>query len=312
MVKLIAGICLTTLLVAQASAQSCGSDIREALTWLQKMSLAWDQQSYQGVMTLQRGDDMQVIQVSHTAGDQGATEFMTALTGKDGNVKRVDHPLHCVHPGQQLLRVIGDGSADSCGIAQYYSLLITPGERVAGRPTIYLHIKPKDVYRYGHLMALDNDTGLLLKAQTMARSGRALERFQFASLQLEQETAPSELEPETVQKTEVSTSTHASGVAIDQNKLPSWAPRWLPAGFVLTDTPDDEARLTYTDGMAVFSVFLDEIVDPIVPGEGVVRYGSTISYTRGVSLGNQGVLVTVVGEVPVNTARMVADSVVGR
>ena len=44
------------------------------------------------------------------------------------------------------------------------------------------------------------------------------------------------------------------------------------------------------------------------PGEGVVQRGSTLSYTRGMRLGGSPVLVTVVGEVPVNTARMVADS----
>ena len=46
----------------------------------------------------------------------------------------------------------------------------------------------------------------------------------------------------------------------------------------------------------------------IRPGEGVVQQGSTLSYTRGMRLADRPVLVTVVGEVPVNTARMVADS----
>ena len=44
-------------------------------------------------------------------------------------------------------------------------------------------------------------------------------------------------------------------------------------------------------------------------GEGVARSGGTTSYTRGMRLSGQPVLVTVIGEVPVNTARMVADSI---
>ncbi len=40
-----------------------------------------------------------------------------------------------------------------------------------------------------------------------------------------------------------------------------------------------------------------------------MRSGGTTSYTRGMKLSGQPVLVTVIGEVPVNTARMVADSV---
>ena len=47
----------------------------------------------------------------------------------------------------------------------------------------------------------------------------------------------------------------------------------------------------------------------IRPGEGYVREGGTTSYTRGGRLGDVAVLVTVIGEVPLNTARMVANSV---
>ena len=56
-------------------------------------------------------------------------------------------------------------------------------------------------------------------------------------------------------------------------------------------------------------MFLEELDRELRPGEGVVRKGSTTSYTRGMRVGVQPVLVTVIGEVPVNTARMVADSV---
>ena len=69
------------------------------------------------------------------------------------------------------------------------------------------------------------------------------------------------------------------------------------------------ARRSYTDGLAVFSVFLEEFQREIQPGEGVVRNGSTLSYTRGMQVSDRPVLVMVIGEIPVNTARMVADSV---
>ncbi len=48
----------------------------------------------------------------------------------------------------------------------------------------------------------------------------------------------------------------------------------------------------------------------IRPGEGLIRQGGTTTYTRGLRVAGQPVLVTVIGEVPVNTARMVADSVI--
>ena len=45
------------------------------------------------------------------------------------------------------------------------------------------------------------------------------------------------------------------------------------------------------------------------PGEGRASIGGTTAYTRGMQLDGKDVLVTVVGEVPINTARMVADSI---
>jgi sigma-E factor negative regulatory protein RseB len=61
--------------------------------------------------------------------------------------------------------------------------------------------------------------------------------------------------------------------------------------------------------MASFSIFVEPAADGLPPGEGAVREGSTLAYTRGMQLGGSDVLITVVGEVPVNTARIVADSV---
>ena len=90
----------------------------------------------------------------------------------------------------------------------------------------------------------------------------------------------------------------------------AWAVGWVPRGFTPTDSSAGiSGRRTYTDGLAVFSVFLEDLEREIRPGEGLVRSGGMISYTRGMRLTSQPVLVTVIGEVPVNTARMVADSV---
>ena len=55
-------------------------------------------------------------------------------------------------------------------------------------------------------------------------------------------------------------------------------------------------------------MFLEELNVEVRGGEGLVKRGGTTSYTRGMRIDEQPVLVTVIGEVPVNTARMVADS----
>lgn len=288
------------------NASSCPGAESAALNWLDKMSRSLSQVSYHGVVTLQRGDDMQVMQVSHAVDGASSSARLTQLTGQGAQVERRDHPLHCVHPGHKLLQLGEELHAGDCGIANYYRFSVAEGERVAGRKAVRILIQPRDMYRYGYVMELDRETGLLLKTQTVGRGDKVLEKFQFASLSYA---------PEPSSATQVNLVHQAQHPRPGAAKSPvlmaaRWEVSWLPHGFMSTDSAaGGAARRTYTDGLAVFSVFLEELGREIRSGEGVVRSGGTTSYTRGMELGGQPVLITVIGEVPINTARMVADSV---
>lgn len=292
--------------IARAQATACPDTDPDALLWLDKMSRGLRQVSYHGVVTLQRGNDMQVMQVSHSVADGSSSERLTQLTGQGAQIERIDHPLECIHPGHKLLQMGAELQAGRCGIARSYRFSVGEGERVAGRKAVRIRIEPRDMYRYGYVMELDRETGLLLMTETVGRGDKVLEKFQFANLSYD-ETMPASTEIDVV---------HHAEHPVPGEGLPSssvsrnWGVRWLPQGFTTTDGQQANAsRKTYTDGLAVFSVFLEELDRAIKPGEGVVREGSTTSYTRGMQVVEQPVLVTVVGEVPVNTARMVADSV---
>ena len=289
----------------QASAQKCPDADPVALEWLDKMSRSSHEVSYHGVVTFQRGDDMQVMQISHSVANGSASESLTQLTGQGAQVVRVDHPLHCVHPGHKLLQVGDQLQAGNCGISTHYRFSVGEGERIAGRKAVRILIQPKDMYRHGYVMELDRKTGLLLKIQTVGRGQKILERFQFADLSFTDEVATA---------SDVNTVHEAIHPlpAQDPAVLPAggWSLHWIPDGFTVTDSSEgDLSRRTYTDGLAVFSVFLEKLSAQIKPGEGVVRRGGTLSYTRGMSMSGAPVLVTVIGEVPLNTARMVADSI---
>ena len=301
-------LALTALLLLSplARASTCAGADEEALRWLDKMSRSVDQVSYHGVVTFQRGgEDMQVVQVAHSVADQASSERLTQLTGQGAEVVRKDHPLDCIHPGHKLLRIGEDLRAGHCGVAEHYRFAVHDGERIAGRKSVRILIEPRDMYRFGYVMELDRDTGLLLKTATVGRGSKVLERFQFADISLN-EPLPQGAPIEIVHEAEHPVPGHALRAP---GLSRPWTIAWLPSGFTGTDDASGAAgRRTYTDGLAVFSVFLEELDREIRPGEGVVQRGSTLSYTRGLRLADQPVLVTVVGEVPVNTARMVADS----
>lgn len=306
-VRLLSGL-FVLFMSAGAMAQSvaCPDTDATALSWLDKMSRSIHQVSYHGVVTLQRGDDMQVMQVSHVVNDGNSEESLTQLTGQGAQIKRGLHPLECIHPGNTLLRVGEELKAGHCGIAQHYRFSVADGERIAGRRSVRIHIQPRDMYRYGYVMSLDRVTGLLLKTEMIGRGDKVLEKFQFANLTYSAQS-PGTTEVDVIHEAQ---HPHPFTPSINPSLGREWAVAWLPRGFSATDSPSAKSsRRTYTDGLAVFSVFLEGLEREIKPGEGQVRNGGTTSYTRGMRLTDQSVLVTVIGEVPINTARMVADSV---
>lgn len=297
------------LATTQVAATNCPAVDTEALAWLDKMSRGSQQVSYHGVVTYQRGDDLQAMQVSHSVANGVVTERLTELTGQGAEVVRVNHPLECLHPGHKLLLVGKRFEVGECGVAEYYRFDVASGELVAGRQAVRILIEPRDMYRYGYVLELDRETGLLLKSATIGRGDKVLEKFQFASLSYSPDTA-ADGGKRLVHVTE-HPHPEESQLTIGTDGLP-WKIDWLPEGFIATDNPSSAGeRRTFTDGLAVFSVFLELLSGEIRPGEGVVRNGGTTSYTRGMHLGDHAILVTVIGEIPLNTARMVADSISG-
>lgn len=297
---------LATGVASRADEPGCQGIDAQALQLMDKMSRSLRQVSYQGVVILQRGDDMQSMQVSHTVGEGVSSERLTELTGQGAQVERDAHALNCVHPGYRMLRIESLPDSERCGISEQYRFSIADGERVAGRNAVRIRIEPRDRYRYGYVLALDSETGLLLKSQTISHGHETLETMQFAHLTYT-DTVPSASQVAAIHQAEHPQTDHVDGstaVALD------WTVRWLPRGFVATDSPaGNVGRRTYTDGLAVFSIFLEAPEVDIVPGEGMVRQGGTTIYTRGMQLAGRPALVTVIGEVPGETARKVVESV---
>lgn len=303
LVALLAGLLLAPAVYAQTDV--CRDTDPQAIEWLKKMSQSAHASAYHGVVTFQRGDDLEVMQVSHVADDTGVTESFTRLTGQGAQVLRQQHAPECVHPGQQLLEMGNDLAAGECGIANYYRFELGQGQRIADRESVRLNVMPRDVYRYGYILYLDRETGLLLQATTMDRGNTKLERFAYADITYGPVPKPRE---------NVAVVHEAEHPSQDVQSLPEvdfdWTVAWLPPGFTATQpVSSSDGQRSFTDGLAVFSVFLEPLDVAIAPGEGVVRWGSTTSYTRGMRAGEFPVLITVIGEVPVNTARMVTDAI---
>ena len=286
---------------------ACGPVDKEALAWLDRMSRSLRETSYSGVFTYQHGGSIQAMRITHSVRGNVETEQVTRLSGAPSQVVRTEHPLDCIHPGNRLVR-LGEayqGGINDCGLSAHYRLKVGSVKRIAGRRAVMISVLPRDMYRYGYQMALDSETGLLLKSQTMALDGRVLERFQFAEVKIG-DVAPDGTQVDVIHEAEHS---HVTTPAESTSSI-AWGVGWLPEGFMLTagsvNSPHDK---TFTDGLAVFTVYLESMPRLAEPGEGHAREGGTTAYTRGLRITGEPTLVTVLGEVPINTARRVADSI---
>lgn len=304
---------------------------------LDRMSHSFRELNYEGTFSYQQGSTMESLRVIHAVFDGEEYEKLEYLDGGRREIVRRGHQLDCIHPGHQLIRFfqqqqsIRNSALSQPGIGDIYRFTVTGEDRVAGRKVINLEVSPRDTHRFGYRLSLDSETGLLLRTELIGDSKAVIERFQFASITIGEVISKSHfmgVESDAVadskrHSSESSTQSYSANhiePAIDETQgntvsKNSWVVRWLPTGFTsaianLKVVSNDMA--TFTDGLTVFSVFLERDVDAneMQRGlEGSAQKGATTAYSRALYLAGQPHRVTVVGEIPPQTAQQIARSV---
>lgn len=299
-----------------AETNSAGETKKSAET---KASAAWldrlahmDELNFRGVLTYSRADHQESLRVTHGTYNGEVYERLEHLDGERREVIRHGDQLMCIQFGQRLERLLHrhllkDGLAN---LEPYYAIVIGEESRIANRRAITLNIKSHDALRYSYRLALDYDTGLLLRFESINQIGHVLERLQFVDVQIGEPLKKEWLgDALAVSPKAVPNSTPIERI-IEENQM-AWRPQWLPSGFSLALAPHraGEQALTYSDGLAVFSIFTESAGEPMPSREGSAIQGATVAYTRPVTVTGKSRLVVVVGEIPPETARRVANSV---
>ncbi len=178
----------------------------------------------------------------------------------------------------------------ACELSEVYALHLERGPKVAGRSSNLFHLRPRDGLRLGYRLALDEASGLILKSESFSEDGKLLERHEYASLTV----TPKE---KALEEDAIALMQH-----LDIVGLPFGYKASLARGF-------EEKALFVSDGIAAATVVFEPLPDDLSPGEGAVRHGATLTYSRGSIVSGTGVLVTVIGEVPLPAARLIAEAV---
>lgn len=284
----------------------------EAQDWLKRLAGAERQQSFQGTFIYERNGSFSTHGIWHRVDENGEVrERLLQLDGPVQEVLKVDGKAQCA--SGVLADQISEVQAwparhfDAEQLGNWYDIRVAGQSRVAGRGAIVLVLAPKDQHRYGVELHLDRATGLPLKSLLLNERGQLLERFQFTQFDA---TDP---ETETIQPSSRCRPLRLRVAdALDAGR---WRSDWLPAGFALSSAQQwrlpasdaEVAYLTYDDGLARFSVFLEPLLGDVA-ADMRRQLGPTVAVSRRMSTGSGEVMVTVIGEIPLGTAERIALS----
>jgi sigma-E factor negative regulatory protein RseB len=195
----------------------------------------------------------------------------------------------------------------------FYELAAHKGKKLLGRNVQVVDIRARDGFRYGYRLWLDEETAMPLRSVVIDGSGRPIEQILFTRLEVRDTIPDREIEP-TVDATGFQWIRTGRRLASQQSPDAAWHPLRIPPGFrlvasrlqLMPGSPVPAHHLIFSDGMAAISIFIEPgpATGP-APAESS-SMGSANSYSTSI----QGHVVTAVGEVPPETVRDVANSVV--
>lgn len=292
------------------------AQMESAQDLMARMSKASRELNYQGLFTYEYRGNLTSVKVSHGVFEGQTFERILHMDGaKREALSRIGN-LDCLRTGDMLLR----GSAYKISeqsyarLEDYYDFHIKGDGRVANRDVVMVHVLPKDKHRYGYVVAIDRDSGLLLQSVLMSHRGKPLERFQFVDIAVGMPIA--ELGFDLQMTYDKSVALEQTGCVGADRKIresvSSWSSQWLPPGFVIashqsTDKGRQESMM-YTDGLAVFSVFIDSDNGRSLPAIDA-NLGATVAVLTKANFNDHEYAISVVGEIPRATANQIANAI---
>jgi len=292
------------------------------------MDKAVEYLNYEGTLVHMRLGHSATFRIYHRVVDGVVTERLVAMDGAGAEIIRNQDEVTCILPEQKSVVVEKRREKDSSQsplraslpdyseeMEEYYDLELMPAERIAGHSTRVVVIRPRDHFRYGYRLWLDEETAMPLKSQLRSEeTDEPVEEILFTEIILPDSIPEESVRPSLA--TDTFTWVNANDIKKEQD-LPEGEQRWrarqLPPGFHLAsnhiefigDSAIPRNHLVYMDGLVSVSVFVDAGVAASEQAEGFSEMGATNAYSRT----NEGHLITAVGQVPGRTVQAIALSV---
>ena len=312
---------LTLFAAVLAAVATAHAGDREARQWLERMSEALATRNYEGRFFHLRDSRSEAMRIFHRVDKGKVTERLVSLDGSGREIIRNQTEVIFYLPDRRTVLVEKRTDANTLLAAvpsyneeleAHYNIERGPFTKALGRRTQVIMVQPRDQFRYGYKLWLDDETAMPLKSQLCDREGKVIEQILFAELNFRDRIPADSLKPSITGegfrwiRQDVQQPQLAAGQA-------GWGAIRLPAGFRLTawrvqfiaGSSVPVQHLVYSDGLASVSVFIEPADPRSQPMRGLAQVGGAFAFSRALD-GHQ---VTAVGEVPPVTVEAIAASV---
>ncbi|HEY0915297.1 MAG TPA: MucB/RseB C-terminal domain-containing protein [Solimonas sp.] len=282
--------------------------------------------NYQGVIIYQGDDMLETMRVTHRFKDGTEHERVQSLNGDPREILKENNKVICLLPKDRKLTMnlptpkalFPALSAERLQqISQVYEFKDLGTARVAGRNCQGLAIAPRDQFRYGYEIWADQQSSVPLKVSLIGRKGAVLEQMMFTEIEFPASIPDTAFRPqlppgETRQVVQMienpplpQPGVSPSTVSLKLDRMP---PGYRVAFRELRPLPAGQGMVEHvvlSDGLSAISVFSAMKAAPPgnVQSQSVSQMGTVHAYRRMVG----GFHVTVVGEAPQETVRMIGD-----
>ena len=288
--------------------------------WLERMSRTLDTASYVGEFHLEGRGYAERMHIVHCVRDGRVSERLVSLSGTGRELVRDGDEVTAYLPDKRLAVIERRRERDGllgvlprygAELEQWYEVrLETRTPELNGRPAAVVTVRPRDGYRFGHRLWIDEATAMPVRTELLDASGAVVERLRFTRLELRNNIPESSLQPG-VDKSQFRWVRQA---AHSTDEAAAWAIRQPPPGFRMSASsvrdiagvPSPVSQLVLSDGLASVSVFIHAPAAGQQPTEGTGRAGAASTFSAVV----EGQQVTAVGEVPPQTLKAIVSSIV--
>lgn len=311
-----------SLLIAIILAAPSVVHAEEAELWLGKMYEAVHTLNYSGTYVHINQDQIETMQIVHGVDENGERERLLSLNGEAREILRDSEKVVCILPADRSV-IVGKHKAGSGlpalvpdNIAQLkplYHIELIGKDRIAGYSTVILSVHPKDKMRYGYRIWLEEESGMVLRSDILENNGKVMQQMMFTDISLQSPVSLAMLEA-TVPHDKFRIIKDDSGHGAGQDVAEShWSFAGMPKGFKVTSktkkhmpmNKDEVEHIVLSDGLASISVYIERSVGKGQSLDGPSKMGGINVFGR--KIGEHRI--TVMGEVPKETVREVANSV---